>query len=132
MFYNELLIFNNTQTHIRFASSFAIEKISDLLQAKGLKPEVAIMRAREVFGSESEKASLYLYNLQHFFDTEIMQKVYDFISHKALLKEPVAFNSYDAMLRMLQHVSRSSLSEQEMKQLKRIVQANDYGIALVR
>jgi len=132
MFYNELLFFNNTRTHIRFASNFALVKISELLQAKGMDPDVAITRAKEVFGEESEKASLYLHNIQHFFDTEIMQKIYVFISHKALFQEQVHFNSYDHMLRMLQQVSRSSFNENELKQIRHITQANHYGVALVR
>ena len=132
MFYNEILFFNNSSTHIRFASNFALEKISDLLQVKGMNPEIAVIRAQEVFGKESEKASLYLHNLQSSFDAEVMQRIYEFISHKALLQEPIKFNSYDQMLRMLQQVYRSSLNEYELKQIKHIAQANHYAIALVR
>lgn len=132
MFYNEIIFFNNTALHIRFARNFAVEKISDLLQAKGLNPEVAISRARAVFGEESEKASLFLHNLQTYFDKELMQKVYDFIAHKALFQEQMQFNSYDQILRLRQHVCSSALSAQELKQLKHISQANRYGIALVR
>ncbi len=132
MFYHEILLLNNAQSYIRFASNYALEKISELLQAKGVNPEVAIVRAKEVFGEESEKASLYLHNLQHCFNTETMQKVYDFISHKALLREAIQFSSYDSLLGMLQHVSVSPLSEPELKQIKRISQANAYAIALVR
>jgi len=132
MFYNELLFFNNTTIHIRFASNFALEKISDLLQAKGMNPEIAIIRAQEVFANENEKASLYLSNLQSSFDTEIMKRVYDFIAQKALFQEPIQFNSYDQILRMMQQVYSSSLGEEELKQIKNISQANHYGIALLR
>jgi len=131
MFYNEFLFINTSTVHIRFVSNFAFEKISDLLQAKGMNSEVAIMRAKEVFGEESEKASLYLHNLQHSFDTQIMQKVYEFISKKALFKETIQFGSYDQMLRMMQQVYSNSLCEQELNQIKHISQANRYGIALV-
>jgi len=122
---------NNSAVHIRFASNFALEKISDLLQAKGMNPEVALIRAKSVFGEESEKASLYLHNLHHTFDTQIMQKVYDFITHKALLQESMQFSSYDQMLRMIQQVYPTSLSEQELRRIRHISQANKYGIALV-
>lgn len=132
MFYNELLFFNNTTTHIRFVSNFAVEKISDILQAKGMNPEMAIARAQEVFGEESEKASLYLHNLKYFFSVENMHKIYDFIAHKALFKETIKFKSYDHILRMVQQVYGASLSEQELKQIKHISQANHYAIALVR
>ncbi len=132
MFYHELLLLNNAHSYIRFASNFALEKISELLQAKGLNPDVAIIRAKEVFGEESEKASLYLHNLQHCFNIEMMQKVYDYITHKALLREGVQFSSYDSMLGMVQHISGSSLNEQELQQIKRIAQANRYAIALTR
>jgi hypothetical protein len=132
MFYNELIFFNNSTTYIRFASNFAVEKVSELLQSKGMNPEVAIIRAREVFGSESEKASLYIHNLQHFFDTEIIKKVYEYISKKALFKDTVLFGSYDHMLRMMQEVHSVSLSEAELRQIRQISQANSYGIALIR
>ena len=124
--------FNNTTTHIRFVSNFAVEKISDMLQAKGMNPEIAVIRTQEVFGEESEKASLYLHNLQYFFSVDGMQKIYAFIVHKALFKEPIKFNSYDNVLRMVQQVYGSSLSEQELKQIRHIAQANHYEIALVR
>lgn len=132
MFYDEILFLNNSTTHIRFVSNYALEKISDLLQAKGMNPDIATVRAKGVFGQESEKASLYLHNLQGFFDSDVMQRIYDFISHKALLQEPIRFNSYDHMLRMVQQVSRSSLSEEELRQIRHISQANNYGIALIR
>jgi len=132
MFYDELLFINNSAVNIRFASSFALEKISDLLQAKGMNPEAALMRAKAVFGDESEKASLYLHNLQHAFDTQIMQKVYDYLAHKALFQESIQFSSYDQILGMMQQVYRTSLNEHELKQIKHISQANRYGIALVR
>lgn len=132
MFYNELTFFNNSTTYIRFASNFAVEKISELLQAKGLNQEVAVVRAREVFGEENDRASLYLHNLQHFFDAQTIIKVYNFIMHKALFKESVRFDSYDHMLRMMQDVYSASLSEAELKQIRQISQANSYGIALLR
>lgn len=132
MFYNELTFLNNSTTYVRFASNFAIERVSELLQAKGLNPEIAIIRAREVFGMESEKASIYMHNLQYFFDPEAIQKVYNFIMHKALSQEPVRFDSYDHVLRMIQDVKTTSLSEAELRQIKQISQANQYGIALIR
>lgn len=132
MFYDELFFLNNTTTHIRFVSNFAVEKISEMLQAKGMNAEIAIVRAQEVFGEESEKASLYLHNLQHFFSVDSMQKIYDFIAHKALFKEAIKFNSYDHILRMVQQIHGSSLNEQELKQIRHIAQANHYAIALVR
>ena len=132
MFYNELTFLNNSTTYVRFASNFAVEKISELLQAKGLNPEIAIIRAREVFGSESEKASLYLHNLQQSFGSELITKVYEYISRKALLKGIILFGSYDHMLRMMQEVHSVSLSEAELKQIRQISQANSYGIALIR
>jgi hypothetical protein len=132
MFYNELTFLNNSTTYVRFASNFAIEKIAELLQAKGLNSEIAITRAKEVFGEESEKASLYLHNLQHLFDIEVVQKVYEYISRKALFKEPILFGSYDHMLRLVEDVHSTSLSEAELKQIRQISQANRYGIALIR
>ncbi len=132
MFYNELAFLNNSTTYVRFASNFAIEKISELLQTKGLNPEVAIIRAKEVFGAEHDKASLYLHNLQHSFDTEVIKKVYEYIARKALFKDTIRFGSYDHMLRMIQEVHRSALSETELRQLRQISQANRYGIALIR
>ena len=132
MFYNELTFLNNSTTYVRFASNFAVEKISELLQANGLNPEIAIVRAREVFGSENEKASLYLHNLQHSFGSDIITKVYEYISRKALLKDTVLFGSYDHILRMMQEVHSISLSEAELRQIRQISQANSYGIALIR
>lgn len=132
MFYNEVLFFNNSTIHIRFVSNFALQKVSDLLQAKGMNPEVAVVRAKRVFGGESEKASLYLQNLQHYFGTEVMLKIYDFIMQKALFQESIKFTSYDHMLRMIQEVYRSALDEKELKQIKQIAQANHYAISLVR
>ena len=132
MFYNELTFLNNSTTYIRFASNLAIEKISELLQSKGLSPEIAIIRAKEVFGTESEKASLYLHNLQYSFDTEIIKKVYEYISRKALFKDPILFGSYDQMLRMMQEVHSTSLSEEDLRQIRQISQANSYGITLIR
>ena len=128
---NEILFFNTPTIHLRFASNFAFEKISDLLQAKGMKAEVAMIRAQEVFASEGEKASLYLHNLQRSFDKEVMQKVYAYIANKALFPEQLSFSSYDHMLRMMQQVYSAALSEHELKQLRHITQANRYGIALV-
>ena len=129
---NDILFLNTPTIHVRFASNFAFEKISELLQAKGMNPEVAIIRAQEVFGKESTKASLYLHNLQRSFDAQVMQKVYAFISHKALFKESVLFGSYDQMLGMMQQVYSTSLNEEQLRELKHIAQANHYGIALVR
>jgi len=129
---NEIFYFNTPTIHIRFASNFALVKISELLQAKGMNPEAAIKRAQEVFGDECEKASLYLHNLQTAFDEKIVQKVYAYISHKALFKEQIKFSSYDQMLRMMQQVYKIDLSEEEHRQVKRISEANHYAIALVR
>ena len=132
MFYNELTFLNNSTTYVRFASNFAVEKISELLQAKGLNSEIAIVRAREVFGTESEKASLYLHNLQHSFGTEVITQVYEYISRKALFKDTILFDSYDHMMRMMQETHSTSLSEAELRQIRQISQANSYGIALIR
>jgi len=129
---NEIFFLNTPTIHIRFASNFALEKISELLQAKGMNVEVAFVRAKEVFGSESEKASLYLYNLQRSFDENIMKKVYAYIAHKALFQEVVSLSSYDQVLRMMQHVKRTSLSEDELKRIQHVSQANHYSIALIR
>ncbi len=132
MIYDEFIFLNNSLPHIRFTSNFALEKISNLLQAKGMDPEVAIERAQRVFGEESHKATLYLHNLQHLFDAEGIKKVYDFIMHKALFEEPVYFDSYDHMLGMMQKVHRSSLSEEELGKIRQISQANRFGVALIR
>ena len=128
---NEIFYFNTSTMHIRFASNFALVKISELLQAKGMNPEVAIKRAQAVFGNECEKASLYLHNLQGAFDAGIMQKVYAYISNKALFQEPIEFSSYDQMLRMMQQVYRTDMRDEEHRQIKRISEANNYAIALV-
>lgn len=128
---NEILFFNTPTIHLRFASNFAFEKISDLLQAKGMNPEIAMIRAQEVFASEGEKASLYLHNLQRSFNKEVMQKIYAYIANKALFQEEFSFSSYDQILRMMQQVHSVSLSEQELRELRHISQANHYGIALV-
>ena len=61
-----------------------------------------------------------------------MQKVYDYIAHKALFQEELLFSSYDQMLRMLQQSYTTALSEEELRQLRHISEANRYGIALVR
>ena len=129
---NEILFFNTPTIHLRFASNFAFEKISDLLQAKGMNPEVAMIRAQAVFSSEGEKASLYLHNLQRSFNRDVMQKVYEYIANKALFQDTLTFSSYDHILRMMQQVYNPSLNEDELAQLRRIAQANHYGIALIR
>jgi len=128
---NEVLFFNTPSIHIRFVANFAFEKISELLQAKGMNPDVALVRAQEVFGNEHERASLYLHNFQRFFDTTIMQRVYEYIAKKALFQESILFGSYDQILGMMQQVYRSALNEEELKQLRQISQANHFGIALV-
>jgi len=129
---NEILFLNTPIIHLRFASNFAFEKISDILQAKGMNPEVAIERAQAVFASESDKASLFMHNLQSYFDLSIMSKIYEYIARKALFQEPLSLSSYDQLLRMMQQVYSSALSESELKALRQISQANRYGIALVR
>jgi len=129
---NEIFFLNTPSIHIRFASNFALEKISDLLQAKGMNSEAAFIRAKEVFGEERDKASLYLHNLQVHFDEGIMNKIYDYISHKALFQEVLFLSSYDQLLRMVQNVYSTSLSEEELKKIKHISQANNYSIALIR
>lgn len=129
---NEILFLNTPTIHLRFASNFAFEKISDLLQAKGMNPEVAIHRTQKVFAGESEKANLYLHNLQGLFDAKIMQKIYEYIAKKALFQEELSFSSYDHMLRMMQQVNTSSLSEKELKKIRQITQANHYAITLIR
>jgi len=132
MIYNELVFLNNSTTYVRFASNLALEKISGLLQARGMNQEVAMMRAEKVFAQESEKASLYFHNLQHSFGSEIMQNIYEFIAKKALFQEAIQFGSYDQMLRMIQQVRSRSLNEQELRQIKHLSQANRYEIALIR
>jgi len=129
---NDILFLNTPTIHLRYASNFAFEKIADLLQAKGMNPEVAIIRAQQVFAHEGEKASLYLQNLQRSFGTDVMQKVYDYIARKALFQEQFSFSSYDQMLRMMQQVYSTSLNEEELKQLRHVSKANSYGISLVR
>lgn len=128
---NEFFIFNIPTIHVRFASNFALEKISHLLQENGMNPEVAIIRAQSVF-KEVDKASLYFHNFQHFFDKEIMQKIYAYVSKKALFKEEISFGSYDQMLGMMQSVYKINLNEVELKQIKHLCQANRYAIALIR
>lgn len=132
MLYNQLFLFNVSAVHIRHAKSFAIERIADLLQAKGMNPEKAVMRSKAVFGEESERANLFFHNLSSCFGTEIIQKIYDYIAHKALLKETMELSSYDQVLGMMQQVYSSVLSESELKTLRQIAQANRYEIALVR
>ena len=128
---NEIFMFNTPIIHVRFASNFALEKISHLLQDKGMNSEIAIVRARAVF-QEVDKASLYFHNFQHFFDKEIMQKIYAYVAKKALFQETISFGSYDQMLGMMQNVYRVNLSEQELHQIKHLSQANRYAIALIR
>ena len=128
---NEIFIFNTPIIHVRFASNFAVEKISHLLQNKGMNPEAAIIRAQAVF-KEVDKASLYFHNFQHFFDKEIMQKIYAYVSNKALFQEKISFGSYDQMLGMMQQVYKVKLNEKELHQIKHLSQANRYGIALIR
>jgi hypothetical protein len=128
---NDIFIFNTPIIHVRFASNFALEKISHLLQDKGMNPEIAIVRAQAVF-KEVDKASLYFHNFQHFFDKEIMQKIYAYVSKKALFQEKISFGSYDQMLGMMQSVYKTNLSEVELKQIKHLSQANRYAIALIR
>jgi hypothetical protein len=130
MFYNELLLCNVSAFHLRYVRSFAIEKIADLLQAKGMNPEKAIVHSRAVFGEESERVNLFFYNLNRYFGTEIIQKVYRYIAHKALLRETMVLNSYDQVLGMMQQVYSSILSEPELRVLRQIAQANRYEIAL--
>ena len=97
-----------------------------------MRPEIAFIRAKEVFAGESAKASLYLQNLQHYFGQELLSKMYEYIAHKALFQESIRFDSYDHVLRMIQEVYRFSLNEQELKQIRHITQANYYAITLVR
>lgn len=132
MIYNELVFLNNSTRYVRFASNIALEKISGLLEASGMNKEIAIKRAEAVFSHESEKASLYLHNLQHYFASEIMSKIYEFIAKKALFQEVIKFGSYDQMLGMMQRVHRVSLSEQELREIKYVSQANHYAITLTR
>jgi hypothetical protein len=132
MFYNELLLCNVSAFHLRYVRSFAIEKIADLLQAKGMNPEKAIVRSRAVFGEESERANLFFYNLNRYFGTEVILRVYGYIAHKALLRGTMALNSYDQVLGMMQQVYSSVLSESELRAIRQIAQANCYEISLVR
>lgn len=132
MIYDDFLFINYTLPHIRFTSNFALEKVSELLQAKGMTPEIATMRAQKVFAEQSDKATLYLHNIQHYFGAEIINKVYSFIMRKALYEEPIRFDSYDHLLRMMQDVYSSSLDEEKMKNIRQIAQANGYAIALIR
>ena len=132
MIYDDFLFINYTLPHIRFTSNFALEKVSELLQAKGMTPEIATMRAKKVFAEQSDKATLYLHNIQHYFGAEIINKVYSFIMRKALYQEPIHFDSYDHLLRMMQDVYSSSLDEEKMKNIRQIAQANGYAIALIR
>lgn len=57
MIYDEFIFLNNSTIYVKFASNFAIERISQLLQAKGMRPEIAIKRAISVYGKESEKSN---------------------------------------------------------------------------
>lgn len=132
MIYDDFIFINYTLPHIRFTSNFALEKVSELLQAKGMTPEAARIRAKKVFAEQSDKATIYLHNIQHYFGTEIINKVYNFIMRKALYQEPIRFDSYDHLLRMMQDVYSSSLQEEELKKIRQIAQANGYEIALIR
>jgi hypothetical protein len=128
---NEIFIFNTPIIHVRFASNFAIEKISQLLQDRGMNPAVAIERAYS--GCQTtRKANLYLNNFSVYFDKEIMQKIYSFIAKKALFQEKILFGSNDQLIGMMQDVYNSKLSEKELFQIKHLAKANHYGIALVR
>lgn len=131
MFYDQLLFLNNSAIHIRFVRNLTIEKISNILQDKGMNPEVALNRARQVFGNESEKATLYLHNLQSYFNTTVMHKVYEYLARKALFQEQIKFHSYDHMLSMIQKVYTAALSEDELTQIRKICKANRYGVALI-
>ncbi|MBE0498252.1 MAG: hypothetical protein IBX43_03315 [Campylobacterales bacterium] len=132
MFYNELLLCNVSAFHLRYVRSFAVEKIADILQAKGMNPEKAIVHSRGVFGEEIERANLFFHNLNNYFGAEIIQRVYGYIAHKALLKETMALNSYDQVLGMMQQVYSSVLSESELRAIRQIAQASRYEISLVR
>lgn len=132
MIYNEFVFFNNSTTYIRFASNIALEKISELLEERGMNQDVAMIRAKSVFAKESEKANLYLHNLQHYFGSELMPKIYEFIAKKALFQEVIHFGSYEHMLSMMQQVRNVSLNEQQLIQIKNVSQANLYAITVRR
>ena len=132
MIYNELVFLNNSTRYVRFASNIALEKISGLLEARGMNKDIAMKRAEGVFSKESEKASLYLHNLQYYFGSEIMHKIYEFIAKKALFQEVIKFGSYAHILAMMQRINGISLSEQELRHIKYVSQANNYAITLAR
>ena len=97
-----------------------------------MNKDIAMKRAETVFSQESEKASLYFHNLQHYFGSEMMHKIYEFVAKKALFQEVIKFSSYDQMLGMMQRVHSVSLSEEELRQIKSVSQANRYAITLAR
>ena len=61
-----------------------------------------------------------------------MKKIYAYISHKALFQEVLSLSSYDQILRMMQDINSASLSEDNLRKIKHVSQANQYSIALIR
>ncbi len=125
---NEILLFDLATIHVRFISNFALEKISELLQKKGLDAEIAMKRAQEVFFNESEKASLFLHNLTKVVDGNVMRDIYQYIAQRALLQSPIDFYSYDQLVGMIQRNYKMNMSEEELEKIRQIAQANRIGV----
>ncbi len=125
---NELFLFNVPVIHLRFVSVFAIEKIAQILQEKGMNVEAAYERAKALFSHELEKADLYLHNLHKLLQTGEHEDAYAYLANKALFRQNFDFTSYDHMRGLLQQVRTQHLDEEQMQSLRKVLQANRYGV----
>jgi MarR-like DNA-binding transcriptional regulator SgrR of sgrS sRNA len=127
---NDLFLLNVPTIHLRFASHFAIEKIAQLLQAKGMKTEVAYERAKALFQGELEKADLYLFNMTRFFTSTQREAFYQHLTERALFQEPIDFKAHDELVGILQQIKGAFLDEQTLKEVQQLAQANRLGVVL--
>lgn len=125
---NDIYFFNIPLVHLRFVSHFAIEKIAQILQEKGMNVEAAYERAKALFSHELEKADLYLHNLHKFFDQTEREKMYHYLAKRALFGQSMDFHSYDQLLALRQSIRQGALSEEELNTLQKVSQANRFGV----
>lgn len=127
---NDIFLLNLPSAYIRVVSHYAVVKVFELLEAKGLKAEVALQRAHDVFGEELEKVSLYMHNLQTSFEKEVMEEIYRYLANKALFQDVVSLRDYDSLVGMMSQVQHKSMNTQDLEKLSQISKANRYAFAL--
>jgi hypothetical protein len=102
----------------------SVQSVVETLRAKGLEPETAQRKAEGLFGAERAFSSRRIDVFVAAFPELPSGSITDYLAECALHGRHVDLCSYDALVRMMQSVSRKVPGGNEYDRVRRVAEAN--------